>query len=113
MRIIDWSSDVCSSDLPGAAAPEPALQRLVHRRVVVARLDPGDVVAPVLAAHRAVGVEYHARGHRGLAHGVADVEALDARRQVGQADRKSVVSGKRVSESVGIGGGGTVQKKNK
>src|SRR3546814_16938769 len=86
MRIIDWSSDVCSSDLPGAAAPEPALQRLVHRRVVVARLDPGDVVAPVLAAHRAVGVEYHARGHRGLAHGVADVEALDALRQVGQAE---------------------------
>src|SRR3546814_7632105 len=60
MRISDWSSDVCSSDL--------------------------DVVAPVLAAHRAVGVEYHARGHRGLAHGVADVEALDALRQVGQAE---------------------------
>ena len=55
--------------------------RLVHRRVVVARFDAGDVVAAVLAAHRAFGVEHHAGGHRRLAHGVADVEAFDPRRR--------------------------------
>ncbi len=65
-------------------AAEAALDRLAHRRVVVARLDVADVVAPVLAAHRAAGVEHHARGHGGLAHGVADVETLRAPDRLGQ-----------------------------
>ena len=59
-------------------ATEPALDRLAHGGVVVAGGDAGNVEAPVLPAHGAAGVEHHARGHRGFAHGVADVEAFDA-----------------------------------
>src|SRR5690606_36770442 len=58
----------------GHRAPEGALARPVHGGVVVARFYDGDVVSPVLAAHRAVLDEHHLRGHRRLAHGVADVE---------------------------------------
>src|SRR5690606_17292918 len=43
-------------------ALEAPAERLVHRRVVVTRLDPGDVETAVLPTHRAFGIEYHARG---------------------------------------------------
>ena len=60
-----------------AVAP---LERVAHGGVVVARLDALHVVAPVLGVlHRALVVD-HARGDGRLAHGVADVEALDALR---------------------------------
>jgi hypothetical protein len=63
------------------------VQGLSHRRVVVARFHPRDVVAPVLRAHRSGRVEYHAGGHGRLAHGVADVEALDPRRRLVEAEQ--------------------------
>src|SRR5690606_39956368 len=68
-------------------APEAPGQRLVHRGVVVTRLDATDVEAAVLAAYRTLGIEHHARGDGRLAHGVADVEAFDAAWQLRQ-DRK-------------------------
>ena len=43
-----------------------------------------DVVAPVLALAGALGREHHARGHRALAGGMADIEALDALGRPGQ-----------------------------
>ena len=57
-----------------------ARQHLAHRRVVVARGDAGDVVAPVLRALHLVRLEDDARRLGRLAGGVADVEALDPER---------------------------------
>ena len=53
---------------------------MAHGGVVVAGGDVLDVVAAVFAVLHGVAVEDHARCLRGLAGGVADVEALDAQR---------------------------------
>src|SRR3546814_16757693 len=46
MRISDWSSDVCSSDLlhPGRTVATPDLQRIIARAVAGDRLDPEQIV---------------------------------------------------------------------
>src|SRR3546814_4086445 len=52
MRISDWSSDVCSSDLPGGAAGEHDVERMVEgqpgERDVAGRVaaDEGGVIDP-------------------------------------------------------------------
>ena len=51
-------------------------QDLIHRRVVIARGDAGDIIAPVLRTQRTIAVKHHAGRHGLLAHGVADVKAL-------------------------------------
>lgn len=66
-------------------ATEAALDRLPHGCVVVARRDAGNIEAPVLATHRAAGVEYHARGDGRFAHGVTDVETLHALDRLGKS----------------------------
>src|SRR3546814_15706770 len=82
MRIIDWSSDVCSSDLLG-------VQLLVPVRAEDAR----EEVRLQLAEHDvAVG------------HGERSAAAI--------ADRKSVVWGKSVSVRVDLGGRRIINKKN-
>src|SRR3546814_11384158 len=84
MRISDWSSDVCSSDLDHVAGERVAV---VHEAV------------PGLLAGRKAGVV--ARGHHmGLG---ADAQG---------EDWKSVVSGKSVSVRVDIGGRRIIKKKN-
>src|SRR3546814_20482642 len=98
MRISDWRSDVCSSDLIG--------------------LD-GDVVRHVLAQEVLVrGRDLHADGlalelrhHRvqRLLLGGVDLGEVDA---LGLGDRKSVVSGKSVSVRVDLGGRRMITKKN-
>ncbi len=60
----------------------PPLQRLTHRREVVTRRDAVDVVAAIFGTLHGAGFAYHAGRHRGLAHGVADVEALNALRSL-------------------------------
>src|SRR5471032_172247 len=57
-----------------------AHQHLAHRRVIVAGGDVVDVVAAVFAVLHLVVVEHHARGLRGLALRVRDVEALHPQR---------------------------------
>src|SRR3546814_11663265 len=111
MRISDWSSDVCSSDLRHF----------------------GDAAG--IVGDGTIGVERddHAREreHRGGGKGDADdarglesdndADADDERRQRGRfkadgealdQDRKSVVWGKSVSGRVDIGGRRTIKKKN-
>ena len=51
-------------------------QDLIHRRIVIARGDAGDIVSPVLRAQRTIAVKYHAGGDGLFAHGVADIKAL-------------------------------------
>src|SRR3546814_12524313 len=89
MRISDWSSDVCSSDLI-----EPPDQP--HQQRIVGHL-------PCAPHPRAGGrVEAEAPG----------VDAVgDHHQPVGGIDRKSVVKGQSVSVSVDLGGRRILQKK--
>src|SRR3546814_11639974 len=113
MRISDWSSDVCSSDLR-------IVEQYLDVDFVIGGVHPGRVVDEI-------GIKQHAR-HRRLdatTLGQAKIAALanhlaaqrvtiHAQRVVGAiADivlafevRKSVVSGKSVSVGVDLGGGG-------
>src|SRR3546814_20571160 len=87
MRISDWSSDVCSSDL---------LQRQHRKR----RLDrPGG--GQGVADHRFVRAHWNFPGQ--IAEHVLDAHGLQA--------RKSVVSGKSVSVRVDLGGRRILKKK--
>src|SRR3546814_18898551 len=98
MRISDWSSDVCSSDLDHA--DHVLVQR--KRFAVMAGLQLGQC-------------RYHHLAHREQAVGVvgAEHEAADACRQGGiLEDRKSVVSGKSVSVRLDLGGRRTIKHKN-
>src|SRR3546814_20357016 len=108
MRISDWSSDVCSSDLD---------RLLVSARIGAA----GDgalalfIVDPQAAG---VGIErYRTLDGRGAADIslsgvlVAAGALLGAGGDAG--DRKSVVSGKSVSVRVGLGGHRIIKKKNR
>src|SRR3546814_19911671 len=86
MRISDWSSDVCSSDL------HHGLQRRAH---------PGEVGEAVAARSHDDGVVVMAEGGQKVAGGShGDGE-----------DRKSVVSGKSVSVRVDLGGRRLIKKK--
>src|SRR3546814_18023973 len=108
MRISDWSSDVCSSDLAGAAIfpiEQPAEGLGAdHQRAAV---DAG-------AQHRIGDLDRveEARAHRRDIERDAIVHAehrlhLGRRRR---ADRKSVVYGKSVSVRVATGGRGLIKK---
>src|SRR3546814_19181317 len=54
MRISDWSSDVCSSDLPSDSLPLHLPPHGLHRSPPVRRLDSGELVnvEPGLFEHR-------------------------------------------------------------
>src|SRR3546814_18969762 len=94
MRISDWSSDVCSSDL--AAQPHP-----LHRpRARLFGGRPAEGALSPLPCREGQG-RHRAYHDRRLRRGVA--------RQPG--DRKSVVSGKRVSVRLDLGGGRIINKK--
>src|SRR3546814_10868332 len=84
MRISDWSSDVCSSDLP--TFRQQREQGEDHRRLAGAA---GDQVADADHRHRRLpGPGERAPRHAGEL----------------PADRKSVVVGKRVSVRIDLGG---------
>src|SRR3546814_13790466 len=91
MRISDWSSDVCSSDLTFGKGFGGDLHRF----------------------DRAFG---HSRPLEriGEVEPCADVAQIFQQRAalLGKADRKSVVSGKRVSVRVDLGGRRFIKKKN-
>src|SRR3546814_15721749 len=112
MRISDWSSDVCSSDLPGLTAAAE-LQVDIRKQLAVqkrAMEAPRRVVGLEAAAER-VGADLGA-GKTLAGHGHRADRALrgprhtSAGRQLGieQITRKSVVSGTRVSVRVDHGG---------
>src|SRR3546814_18945899 len=97
MRISDWSSDVCSSDLPGTD------------QFYDAYISMGQTAENVAARHgiaredqERLAVDSHAKAARAQADGLL----------AGEKDRKSVVAGKRVSVRVDLGGGRSIKKKN-
>src|SRR3546814_12253839 len=99
MRISDWSSDVCSSDLRLVARRS----RVVQPDHVVARTGVDNIVA-------AAGLEDVSES--GTSEGIVavgtDHGSAILREDDYCYDRKSVVKGKRVSGSVGLGGARTI-----
>src|SRR3546814_12336900 len=101
MRISDWSSDVCSSDLVGGSvmlAVPPAL-------LDVLRLTAGAEVGLAVDNGRLV-VEPKARPRYTMAELLASSDYSQT-----QPDRKSVVEGKSVSVRVDLGGRRIIKKK--
>src|SRR3546814_16713767 len=105
MRISDWSSDVCSSDLPCGAGNAPPR---VGRRLAAA--------APGVRVH--LGFSFSVpRSDRHPQPQSPPEYAICAHPQTAQAkfggrDRKSVEEGKSVSVLVELGGRGILKKKS-
>src|SRR3546814_15060268 len=100
MRISDWSSDVCSSDLRCADA---------DARPRLGLAAPGQPDAPAARGRRTRGVP--ARQSRARRHLYGYVAKLGNRGLARSVDRKSVVEGKRVSVRVDLGGRRIIKKK--
>src|SRR3546814_14411944 len=107
MRISDWSSDVCSSDLK-VATPE-AVPGVVRQRRKEDALNGGVGAQGFRNLHRGGCLPLKARCQR--AEAALSKEAVVGRNA--EADRKSVGSGKSVSVSVDTGGRRMLKKKNK
>src|SRR3546814_15171045 len=113
MRISDWSSDVCSSDLSEMrllASSGLRYRRQIlalkhffsHRNCTVLLLDDTTMEPGDAHLHRTV-------------HGVIGLEVLTqafgAERRRLRIDRKTVVEGKRLAVRVDPGGGGSIKTK--
>src|SRR3546814_12391180 len=98
MRISDWSSDVCSSDLLAAIGRrrDVARDRAAFGVLRDAHAFAGAVIGPAVIAADDIAVLAPALGE--LCRAVA-------------ADRKSVVLGKSVSVSIAFGGRRIIKKK--
>src|SRR3546814_20611923 len=113
MRISDWSSDVCSSDLHflplGVARvdQEQPHARIEERQLAIAVLQLFEIELGDLEGG-GTGKERHLRA----ALVVCRADHLQRRFGVAPADRKSVVSGTSVSVSVDLGGRRIIKKNN-
>src|SRR3546814_16472135 len=110
MRISDWSSDVCSSDLARGAAIVGIPGGIVDHDIVeafLAREHGGEHDAVVIDAR------FSAEDRHAVTCGIAR-EQLLARAAAGHAvDRQSVGGGKGGSVGVDLGGRRTIKKKKK
>src|SRR3546814_13926969 len=125
MRISDWSSDVCSSDLAGeaggVAVGAEALREAGTAPQAAERAEHLDLRSHG-AAQVAPAARLPARQPGCAVPGDAARQPIPAARQRGskarrlspwgQGDRKSVVEGKSVSGRVDIGGRRIIKKKN-
>src|SRR3546814_18089624 len=109
MRISDWSSDVCSSDLlvigvngSGKTTTIAKLAHLFQEQDYGVMLAAGDTLRAAAIGQLKVWAERL---------GVPIVTGKEGGDAAG--DRKSVVSGKSVSVRVDLGGRGMIQKNNK
>src|SRR3546814_4686685 len=120
MRISYCSSDVCSSDLLQyllIGAVEAGIDKAVRRSLPL----DGDVLEETFACRRAFKDEGRGQEDRRLqrAFGKRGIEPVAHHQRGGlqlaaaefQEDRKRVVEGKSVSESVELGGRGLITKK--
>src|SRR3546814_18302790 len=100
MRISDWSSDVCSSDL--------------HRAVHILCLHPKILTLPShREQHRADAIHLSSQRRSGDASMSSKVHQDSIRLKRLKVDRKSDVSGKSVSVRVDLGGRRIFNKNNK
>src|SRR3546814_19249823 len=113
MRISDWSSDVCSSDLDGldALAGDPGQAKQLGAPGILADRLPqrGLLLLAGLGVQRVHLVEGDDLGLFGEAAAVG----LQLRADGSVGDRKSAVEGKRVSVRVDLGGRRIITKKKK
>src|SRR3546814_14400852 len=108
MRISDWSSDVCSSDLGKQGSLRDARGKLLFSMVEYARkLKPRAILIENVKALQSAP---NLAGKRG---GVVQVlkQELESLGDKVSTDRKSVVIGKRVSVRVDLGGRRLIKKK--
>src|SRR3546814_16848333 len=105
MRISDWSSDVCSSDLP---TMERSSKAECWEQAQDAETETGSrqllAVDGLICGGCARGLEQRLRKLEGV---------VDAGVHYLTADRKSVVKGQSVSGRVAVGGGRISKKKRK
>src|SRR3546814_14777587 len=95
MRISDWSSDVCSSDLGGEAERVLLDYGQAIKDLARSNLFPGDLLLKNFGVSRSGRVVFY------------DYDELCL-----VTDRKSVVEGKSVSVRVDLGGGRILKKQN-
>src|SRR3546814_12035633 len=108
MRISDWSSDVCSSDLPrGCRKDTLALHAWLPD------LAPSTALRKAFKGGEIGFATFRQRYRDELAGHPEHWWALLEMAGRGTLDRKSVVKGKRVSVRVVLGGRGRIKKKNK
>src|SRR3546814_13265513 len=117
MRISDWSSDVCSSDLHDLArrayagcrhGDEPALGLLPRRRTQPqGSAEPDGLLIGGIRPVAVIGDENPSPEGEGF-----NRVATRAQDPYADIDRKSVVKGKRVSVRVDLGGRRIIKKKN-
>src|SRR3546814_12835418 len=108
MRISDWSSDVCSSDLVEfgqLGRPFPGFRRVDGRKT--RRTDRFEERQRIVAQVDDFGLDIVAAGGRDHPHRQLHAAAGADR----PADRKSVVEGKSVSVRVDLGGRRIIKKK--
>src|SRR3546814_10930142 len=109
MRISDWSSDVCSSDLGARAYAFGYRFDLRHPLADEVAFCQWGRVAGVSRYAAATGMAQH--------HDVLDLQRVHAKLDGGagavKRDRKSVVKGKSVSVRVDLGGRRIIKKKKK
>src|SRR3546814_13069081 len=105
MRISDWSSDVCSSDLAHQQVGVVAVGVLVR----------DEAVAGGFAENRRIGDAPYlgARHFQHVVPAAVEVQRIHLPGAQGLEDRKSVVSGKSVSVRVDLGGRRILNKKKK
>src|SRR3546814_19017360 len=107
MRISDWSSDVCSSDLVGQEIVKRDEQAWQPSGVGLALQH---VAQPELHAALDVHAVANARGFGNLER---IAQRVDGRRPHNRRDRKSVVWGTSVSVRVDVGGRRSIKQKKK
>src|SRR3546814_15098327 len=113
MRISDWSSDVCSSDLLSHAQRAPAPGFAQPGQVETGEL-PHRVHAQAAGHHRiALEVAIEEPQVRTYVHLGADLALAERAAIFERRARKSVVWGKSVSARVDLGGHRTIKKKKK
>src|SRR3546814_18233555 len=110
MRISDWSSDVCSSDLHSyAVAQKIGVKTIICPPAAGVASAFGLLVAPARADRsRTVRVRPASDSLQTLESAYADLE-----QQARDSDRESVVLGTRVSVRVDLGGRRIIKKKKR
>src|SRR3546814_15381188 len=108
MRISDWSSDVCSSDLLTVVGELERVAGEIHDD-----LSQASRVARQSRWHRVIDRADQLQPFARRLDGQRIEHAVDDVAHVEREDRKSVVEGKRVSVRVDLGGRRIIQNKKK
>src|SRR3546814_20771099 len=114
MRISDWSSDVCSSDLPGKYRRVSSGNSRYDSPTVAKNTTAEKIAVP----HRRTPTKYKpVMAGVNLMPAVNPISRTEPHQRVlytaySTADRKSVREGRKVSDRVDLGGRSVIKKKN-